>query len=169
MVIGTKIYVQGPGQTQPDGFLRRYAEGNLLPKYQSLRGPGKLGTYRIIFLFLHSTAVLFNYWKLPFLPPPENIIKHLHAVSATTALRGLLPAWSFGRALLHDCVMTRKQNQPNSNTFLLCYNQRSLQLNAFIVIKEPYSLFSWHLKYTTDCKECFFSFLNYIWLFSALF
>lgn len=43
MVIGTNAYVQGPGQTKPDGFLSRYAEGSLLPKTQSLTGLGKLG------------------------------------------------------------------------------------------------------------------------------
>lgn len=156
MVIGTNTCVQGPGQTEPDGFWSRCAEGRLLPRYQSQRGPGELGKYHIVFLFLHSTSVPFNYWKLPFFPPPEDIIKHLHAVSAIADCHDLSPVWSFGWALSHDWLMTRKQNQPNSITHFCCaVTIMSLQLNAITVIKEPYSLFSWYLKCTSGCKECF--------------
>lgn len=63
--------------------------------------------------------------------PPEGIIKHLHAVSATAGLRDLSPAWSFGCALLRDWVMTRKRSQPNSSTFLLRYNHEELATQCF--------------------------------------
>lgn len=129
MVIGTNNLHRvctGPGRTKPDGFLSRCAEESLLPQNRSLWGPGELGKYRVRFLFLPSTTVSFNYCKLPLFSPPEKIIKHLNAVSASADSLICCQCAGFCGALPHDCVMTREQKRCNCDTFLPHCNHNDL-------------------------------------------